>query len=897
MRKPLIVLIIILLFSSHINAQWYTINNVSGTTATYGPHSVSVLGTGTYSTYPGWCGAGNYWIGAGTGGTPNPATYTFTVSPTVSSLRIFITAADPGESFWIAINGSRYPITALNFYPWASTCGTGAMSISGDSLLSGVSDGSGEINITDCPMSVIEVGTNGLLNGTVFTFMISDSGKCFRAWNSTLNYNIYPSCLGDTLFLNAFGDSVGATYAWLGPGGLFTSTQKNPFIWPTTWADTGTYRVIRTIGPASDTAYTHVMLYPYPIVTPTNNSPLCAGLIDTLQLSVNLFSPLETFAWTGPFSFASTLQNPTIPGFLPVSVGVYTVVATTEFGCSASGTTNVSLVPPPAPPVINGIPAYCFGQPFVPFSVTGYSGILEWYTVPTGGTATALAPTINTSAAGTYTVYVSQRIGSCESGRAAFTVLVRPQIIPLFTWNATLGCSSDQVTFTNLSNASWYIWEFGDLSTSTDTFTTSHTFKPSTTTQTVKLRAFIPGCEQDTTAKIDLVHNVRALFTPLPDTFCAAQLTLKAGDSFTVFQNNSYSTEPNGPGGTPNLAGLTGIAGGADNGASKITSLVTYSWTFGDGTTDNVQSPIAHIYNTGGLYHVTLSVTDSLGCRDTTSRDVVVLQFGINMTHDTMLCISQPLPLLNSVIAVPRIVDGNVGLTGSKNYQNDDFIYSWTPDDGHLDDTAARVPHYTGQGVTTYTFTATEKQYGCYAVDTERIRSVVGIVLQNLTQTTTISFGNSIQLNADSEVIYMWKPDDGSLNNANINNPVAKPTVTTLYTVYGYDHNGCLDSAYVHVIVDSTMTEDIPTGFTPNGDGLNDVFRPVGLRFQNMVEFRVYNRWGQQLFYSNNPKVGWDGTFNGVPQDLGVYYYSIIVARPGGEGGDITYKGEVTLIR
>jgi gliding motility-associated-like protein len=143
----------------------------------------------------------------------------------------------------------------------------------------------------------------------------------------------------------------------------------------------------------------------------------------------------------------------------------------------------------------------------------------------------------------------------------------------------------------------------------------------------------------------------------------------------------------------------------------------------------------------------------------------------------------------------------------------------------------------------------------------------------------------------------MWKPDDGSLSNPNINNPVAKPTTTTIYTVYGYDHNGCLDSAYVHVIVDSTMTEDIPSGFTPNGDGLNDVFRPVGLKFQNIVEFRVYNRWGQQLFYSNNPKVGWDGTFNGVPQDLGVYYYVIIAGRPGGDGVDVTYKGEVTLIR
>jgi gliding motility-associated-like protein len=93
------------------------------------------------------------------------------------------------------------------------------------------------------------------------------------------------------------------------------------------------------------------------------------------------------------------------------------------------------------------------------------------------------------------------------------------------------------------------------------------------------------------------------------------------------------------------------------------------------------------------------------------------------------------------------------------------------------------------------------------------------------------------------------------------------------------------------------MTEDIPTGFTPNGDGLNDVFRVVGLKYQDLVDFRVYNRWGQQVFYTNNYKDGWDGTFNGVKQDMGTYFYTIIVARPGGAGNDIVYKGEVTLIR
>ena len=93
------------------------------------------------------------------------------------------------------------------------------------------------------------------------------------------------------------------------------------------------------------------------------------------------------------------------------------------------------------------------------------------------------------------------------------------------------------------------------------------------------------------------------------------------------------------------------------------------------------------------------------------------------------------------------------------------------------------------------------------------------------------------------------------------------------------------------------MVENSPTGFSPNGDGLNDVYHLVGLKYRNLVDFRIYNRWGQQVFYTANFKDGWDGTFNGVPQDVGTYFYTVIVSRPGGDGENVVYKGELTLIR
>jgi gliding motility-associated-like protein len=59
---------------------------------------------------------------------------------------------------------------------------------------------------------------------------------------------------------------------------------------------------------------------------------------------------------------------------------------------------------------------------------------------------------------------------------------------------------------------------------------------------------------------------------------------------------------------------------------------------------------------------------------------------------------------------------------------------------------------------------------------------------------------------------------------------------------------------------------------------------------------RVYNRWGEEIFYSNNREVGWDGTYKGIPADMGVYYYTIILARPGYPENTVL-KGDITLIR
>lgn len=97
-------------------------------------------------------------------------------------------------------------------------------------------------------------------------------------------------------------------------------------------------------------------------------------------------------------------------------------------------------------------------------------------------------------------------------------------------------------------------------------------------------------------------------------------------------------------------------------------------------------------------------------------------------------------------------------------------------------------------------------------------------------------------------------------------------------------------SNYAEVI--PPLSVFIPDAFTPNGDGINDLFGVKGEGIQNFT-LRIFNRWGEEVFRSNNPKQQWDGTFKGKPAEGGSYVYRFISS---GKGEKIK-TGSVALIR
>ncbi len=157
-----------------------------------------------------------------------------------------------------------------------------------------------------------------------------------------------------------------------------------------------------------------------------------------------------------------------------------------------------------------------------------------------------------------------------------------------------------------------------------------------------------------------------------------------------------------------------------------------------------------------------------------------------------------------------------------------------------------------------------------------------------------LRYGDSIQLYASGARFYAWWPS-GTVSNDTIAAPFVRPLQPTIYTVMGLNEYGCRDTATVNIDIDYTLPQLIPNAFSPNGDGLNDVFKIAGITYQQIVEFRVFNRWGQQVFETTDPQKGWDGTQQGKPCNSDTYYYLIRLNYPGGI--QKTFRGDIALIR
>jgi hypothetical protein len=122
------------------------------------------------------------------------------------------------------------------------------------------------------------------------------------------------------------------------------------------------------------------------------------------------------------------------------------------------------------------------------------------------------------------------------------------------------------------------------------------------------------------------------------------------------------------------------------------------------------------------------------------------------------------------------------------------------------------------------------------------------------------------------------------------------PLVTTQYYLYAISDYRCTNVDSVIVTIDPRTIVLLPTGFSPNGDGVNDVFRIAkALNIKTLVSFAVYNRWGERVFETNDINEGWDGVYRGQMQEVSTYVWYVNAKTY--EGEDLVRSGNVTLVR
>lgn len=149
-------------------------------------------------------------------------------------------------------------------------------------------------------------------------------------------------------------------------------------------------------------------------------------------------------------------------------------------------------------------------------------------------------------------------------------------------------------------------------------------------------------------------------------------------------------------------------------------------------------------------------------------------------------------------------------------------------------------------------------------------------------------------LRATGGSTYAWSPPTG-LSDPNIFNPVVTLQNDQEYELTVTTPEGCVDKDSIYITVFKGSAIYVPTGFTPNNDGLNDLLRPRFIGISQVDFFTIYNRWGEQVYSTKQIGEGWDGRLKGLPQPVGTYVWMLKAVDAVGQKYEL--KGIFTLIR
>ncbi len=464
-----------------------------------------------------------------------------------------------------------------------------------------------------------------------------------------------------------------------------------------------------------------------------------------------------------------------------------------------------------------------------------------------GGTAIGVPPFPTTTGAWST---VDGCSGNCNEAGLKIAFNIGPVSAIVSAGPSTSGCAPLVVNFTNGSNnALSYVWNFGD-GTTTTAFSPSHTFTGSGTYTVTLSAANSNACFKTNDTAYLYIHVDTNIISP--------SFTYILKDSCNPYTASYTNTSIDKAGGTP-----------------------TYQWYLGDGTSFSGVTPPDHNYPDTGNYMVTLVMSDALACK---SPDTVIQKLSIHNFRVSASFVA-PDTLCAGTAFTPSIKVSNGGTS------------LWTFGDGHSSNGAD--PSYTYDSTGTYTLKFVEKNSAaCNGADsfTKTITVVTGPIANFSfdpvppVPNTPVSYTNeSIRATR-----YLWNFGDDTTSTDT--NPVHQFDRSGTYKtcLNAYNETTCPSVICKQVPTEVDPLIGLPTAFSPNGDGSNDILYVRGAAIKTL-DLKIFNRWGQLVFETTSKERGWDGTFNGQPQPIEAYAYVLNATFI--DGSAKVLKGNITLLR
>lgn len=327
-----------------------------------------------------------------------------------------------------------------------------------------------------------------------------------------------------------------------------------------------------------------------------------------------------------------------------------------------------------------------------------------------------------------------------------------------------------------------------------------------------------------------------------------------------------------------------------------------YTWDFGNGEISHEENPKITLSTPNENIPISLSVTSSI-CSDTKTKNVHTYPVStISIDIDSTLCYGESTPAKvtgdfttiewfpHKLVSNPYSSETNLQATQSE------YVYIKTTNSYMCKNTDSifvyvqQKPHYYGAPDSLLLFYTNGND-----------------IRKNTTLTNKIIAGQTYNVNATSipGITYLWSPAT-YLSCTECTSPNIDLSCTASdcldfpesvdYTILMQDTIGCFSvdtTIHFNIIIDTKIA--LPEAFTPNNDGNNDIAYVRGWGIREFINVKIFNRWGQIVFETNDMSQGWDGTFNGEPQAMDTYAYTIKAIDMNGE--ELLVKGYITLLR